>query len=257
MSILQAISLGVVQGVAEFLPISSSAHLALIPQVLGWPYQGLAYDVALHWGTLLALILCFGRYWRGLILAGLKRDGSHESRLFWNIALATLPGVAAGLALEHHVETIFHEPKRMAATLIAFGLLLWLADWKSARSKGREGLDLKTCFLIGLAQALAIIPGVSRSGITITAGLMLGLKREEAAQFSFLLAVPIVFGAGVKELPKVGAAAATAPFWLGIMASAVSGYLAIKFLLAYVRSKNLNVFVVYRLSLGALLLYLL
>src|SRR3989338_346324 len=243
MDYAQAALLGLLQGLTEFLPISSSAHLVLLPWALGWKYQGLAFDVPLHWGTLLALVICFWRQWRQLLLSWLKRDGTVNSRLFWGIVLGTIPAVIAGLALEDRVETVFHDPKPIALTLMAFGILLGLADLKAVQSKGLDGLNLKTCLLIGLAQAVALVPGVSRSGITITAALFLGLNREAAARFSFLLAVPVVLGAGLLEIAKIGPDIAAVPFGIGIATSAISGYLAIQFLLAYVRTKNLNVFV--------------
>lgn len=256
MTFFQAAALGLVQGLAEFLPISSSAHLILAPRLLGWPDQGLAFDVALHWGTLAALAAAFGREWLVLIRAGLARDGSESSRLFWRIALATLPAAVAGLALEDLAETAFRDPRRIAAALMAFGLLLGAADRIGGGGRSLDGLGLRGCLLIGCAQALALVPGVSRSGITITAGLFLGLARAEAARFSFLLSVPIVLGAGILKLDDVGLAAATGPFWVGIAVAGLSGYAAIKFLLAFVRSRGLAPFVIYRLALGVLLLAL-
>lgn len=256
MSLIQAAALGVIQGLSEFLPISSSAHLVLLPWLMGWQYQGLAYDVALHWGTLVALAALYGKDWWLLAKAGLSRDGSAESRLFWGLVLGTLPAVAAGLLLEDWVESVFHRPERIALNLMGFALLLGLADWKGRRDKGFEALDAKACLWIGMAQALALIPGVSRSGVTITTGLLLGLRREEAARFSFLLSVPVVLGAGILKIPDAGQALASGSFWVGIAAAALSGYAAVKILLAYVRLRSLAVFVFYRLALGALLLFL-
>ncbi|MBI4387106.1 MAG: undecaprenyl-diphosphate phosphatase [Elusimicrobia bacterium] len=252
---VQAAVLGTLQGFTEILPVSSSAHLVLLPWTLGWKYQGLAYDVALHWGTLLALGIHFGGQWWGILRAGLRRDGTAESRLFWGIAAGTIPAVVVGLALEHRVEALFHEPRRMAATLMIFGLILGLADRHGKRSKGLDALGLRECLLIGMAQALALVPGVSRSGVTITAGLFLGVRREDAARFSFLLAVPVVLGAGILKIPDVGGAISTGSFWIGIEASTAAGYAAIRFMLGYVRSRDMRVFVIYRLALGTLLLF--
>lgn len=251
---LQAAALGVVQGLTEFLPVSSSAHLVLFPRFLGWPYQGLAFDVALHWGTLAALALAFGRDWWNLTAAGLRRDGSASSRLFWGLALATLPAVAAGLLVQDLVEPVFQQPRRMALNLIGFGLLLGLADRAGRGDRGLEALDWRGALAIGLAQALALMPGVSRSGVTITAGLFLGLRRGDAARFSFLMAAPVVLGAGVLKLGDAGPALRTGAFWIGVAAAAASGYAAIRLLLGFVRRRSLLVFVLYRAVLGALLL---
>ena len=243
--------LGLVQGLGEFLPISSSAHLVLVPWLLGWSYQGKTVDVALHWGTLLAVCGYFWSDWLGLIRAGLSRRESQERSLFWGIVLATIPGGLAGLLLEDRVERLFHSPLTISAALAAFGVLLWLADRFGRRSRAASELDLRSCLIIGLAQALAIAPGVSRSGITLTAGLFLGLKREEAARFSFLLSVPIIVAAGILKLRHIGSAAPAGPLWLGMLVTAATGLAAIRFLLAYLKERGVGVFVVYRLLLAA------
>ena len=159
--------LGVVQGLTEFLPVSSSGHLVLIPWILRWPYQGLAYDVALHWGTLIALGAVFWRDWLALIKAGLRLDGSQDSRLFWGIFWATLPGATAGLLVDRYVVQATRRPDRVGWLLIVFAVLLWAADRWGRKDRGVEALGIRGCVWIGLAQALALFPGVSRSGITM------------------------------------------------------------------------------------------
>ncbi|MBI4370206.1 MAG: undecaprenyl-diphosphatase UppP [Elusimicrobia bacterium] len=254
MNYSQAIILGIIQGITEFLPISSSAHLVLAPWLLGWQYQGLAYDVALHWGTLLAVAIYFWRDWLTLIKAAWRHGPSSEKHLFWSVVLATMPAALAGLALNDLAEHIFRSPLLMAAPLILFGLLMAWADKTSSAQKGAESLTLIPCFMIGLAQALAIVPGVSRSGITITAALFLGFKRETAARYSFLLSTPIVMAAGILKLKDLDGPLAWGPFWAGIMASAISGWAAISFLLAYLKNKNLTAFAIYRILLGAFII---
>ena len=250
-----AVILGLVQALGEFLPISSSGHLVLVPWLLGWPYQGKSFDVALHWGTLIAVCGYFWSDWIALIRAGLSGRESPERRLFWGIVLATIPGGLAGLLLENQVERLFHSPQTISAALAAFGVLLWIADRFGSRSRAAADLDWRPCLLIGLAQALAIVPGVSRSGITMTAGLFLGLKREEAARFSFLLSAPIIVAAGVLKLRHLGGEAFSGPLWLGMLVTVGAGLAAIRFLLAYLRERGVGAFVAYRLLLAAFCLF--
>ncbi|HAM35067.1 MAG TPA: UDP-diphosphatase [Elusimicrobia bacterium] len=250
MTYLNAAVLGLVQGLGEFLPISSSAHLVLIPWLCQWEYQGKAYDVALHWGTMIAVCAYFRKDWIRLIRSGLSRESSPERGLFWAMILATVPGGLAGLMLEKQAETIFNLPAPICAALAGFGLALGLADKLGRKNKSIASLNWRSILIIGLAQALAIIPGVSRSGITITAGLCLGLEREQAARFSFLLSVPIVAAAGLLTLRHVGAAALTGPFWLGIAATALTGWFSIRFLLAYLKDRGMGLFVAYRVLLA-------
>lgn len=258
MSLFQAVILGLTQGLTEFLPVSSSAHLLLLPWMMKWDYQGLAYDVALHWGTLLAMACVFWREWLSLARAGLNLPGHSpdDRRLFWGIVIATIPGVAAGLLWDDYVENTLRAPALIAGMLILFALILGAADRLGAKTAGTESLGIKQCLLIGLAQACAIIPGVSRSGITITAALFLGLRRADAARFSFLLSSPIVVAAGVYKLKDLDAAALSGPFWIGIAVSALSGYAAMKLLLRYLVNRNLDLFVAYRVGLGLLVLLL-
>ncbi|MBI4049844.1 MAG: undecaprenyl-diphosphate phosphatase [Candidatus Doudnabacteria bacterium] len=250
MSIFQAVVLGVVQGITEFLPISSQAHLLLVPYFLKWNYQGLGFDIALHWGTLLGVLAFFGKdYWNIL-------TGKMGSKMFWYLVLGSIPAAAAGFLFEKQAETIFRSPLITVFTLAGFGFLLWLADRNPSLNPSprqeSEVLNWKKVLGIGLAQAIAIIPGVSRSGATITAGLFSGLSREAAARFSFLLSGPIIFGAGLvasRDLVSI-----TAPLIAGFLAAAIAGFLAIEFLLRYVSKNNFNVFVWYRLVLAVAVL---
>lgn len=256
MSSLQAFVLGVVQGLSEFLPISSSGHLIVVPWLLGWPEHGLAFDVALHLGTLAAVAVAFASDWRRLIAAGVRgllRGRPFEdadSRLLWLLAVASVPGALAGLLLDKWAETVFRAPGLVAATMVSMGLVLWAAD----RSAGKRGtVSWRDGLLIGLAQALAIVPGVSRSGATISAALFLGYEREQAARFSFLLALPITAGAALVKVPTLlRETADRGPVLVGMAAAAAFGFLAIRSLLGYVRRRDYRPFVYYRLLFGLL-----
>lgn len=272
MTYLQAVVLALVQGVTEFLPISSSAHLVLVPYLFGWPDQGLGFDVATHAGTLVAVVAYFRRELAAVTRAGLgslvpgrpSDAGSRltpEARLAWGVALATLPVAVAGLLAYDWVATAGRSPLLIAATSIGFGLLLGWADRAGARRRELGSVTFVDAAFVGLAQALALIPGTSRSGITITAGLARGFTREEAARFSFLLYVPVgVLAAGkeIWEFAAGGAAVASVgPPLVGFAVAAVSAYVAIGALLAWVRRQSLTVFVVYRILLGFVILGLL
>ena len=254
MTILQAIILGLVQGLGEFLPISSSAHLVLVPWFFGWTDPGLTFDIALHLGTLFAVVLYFWKDWWQLITKGLTEVRSVQGRLFWYLAAASIPGGIAGFLLEKEAETIFRAPMLIAGMLIVMGGFLYWADRKSSKTTGINQISFGTSILIGVSQALAIIPGVSRSGITMTAGLLLGLTREGAARFSFLLSAPIIFGAALVKLPRVMAdpSMMSADFLTGVLISCITGIASIGFLLRYVQTKNFLPFVWYRFILGAL-----
>lgn len=256
MDILQSVVLGLVQGLGEFLPISSSAHLVLVPWFFQWEDPGLTFDIALHVGTLIAVILYFWKDWLMLIRKGLTKPKEREGRLFWYLVLSTIPGAAIGYTLEHTAETIFRNPVLIAFMLILLGGLLYFADRKSKKQTDMEHISLKTSFLIGLSQALAIIPGVSRSGITMTTALALGMTREGAARFSFLLSAPIIFGAAATKIPKLMAdpSIINAPFITGMAVACVSGLAGIGFLLRYVQTKNFLPFVWYRFILGAVVM---
>ncbi|WP_027719169.1 undecaprenyl-diphosphatase UppP [Desulfovirgula thermocuniculi] len=250
MNLWQAALLGAVQGVGEFLPISSSAHLVLVPWFLGWRYEGLAFDVALHMGTLMAVVAYFWQDWLVLLRDGLSRRRSAEKRLFWCLVIATVPGAVFGYLLEEKAETVFREPLLIGIMLMVMGLILYLADTRAPAFKYLEDIGLKESLWIGLSQALAIIPGVSRSGITMAAGRAAGLDREAAARFSFLLSTPIIFGAGVLQLPRLAPADLTASFFVGVATSAVVGFLSIRFLLRYLTRHSFGIFIWYRFLLG-------
>lgn len=260
-SLLQVIVLAVVQGITEFLPISSSAHLILVPQLFGWPDQGLAFDGAMHVGTLTAVLWYFRRnLWPltrdfGLSLRGqgLTRNG----RLAWAVLIGTLPAAIAGLLLHDLVEGPLRSPKVIAATTIGYGLLLLLADRIGKQRRDEYTFRWQDAALIACAQALALVPGTSRSGVTMTAGLLAGLTRAAAARFSFLLSIPITALAGGYEILKLVQAGAPAELDMALLAAAVaavSGYLAIAFLMRLLQSRGMTPFVVYRLLLGAYLL---
>ncbi len=257
MYLLQAIVLGLVQGVTEFLPISSSAHLVLTPYLFGWEDPGLAYDVALHMGTLVAVLVYFWRDWLEMARQCVTRGattGPNTAHIVW-IIVGTMPAVVAGLLLEEQAEAIFRNPLLIACTLAAFGFLLWYWDTKGSKARDFAHFHLRDAVIIGVAQALAIVPGVSRSGITITAALALGLTRSHAARFSFLLSAPITAGAGILKssymidtLQAGGPAAAMVV--MGFVASLLSGLAAIYFLSVILKSRSFKGFVWYRLALA-------
>ena len=256
MSTLQAAILGLVQGLGEFLPISSSAHLVLIPWLFKWNDPGLTFDIALHIGTLIAVAIYFWKDWLRLITKGLTDVRSTEGQLFWYLVAATIPGAVVGFLLEKKAETIFREPILIATMLILLGVLLYWADRKSVKNIEMNRITFRTSLFIGLSQALAIIPGVSRSGITMTMGLLMGLTREGAARFSFLLSAPIIFGAALVKLPFLisNPSVITINFIIGILVSFVTGILSIGFLLRYIQTKNFLPFAWYRFILGSLVI---
>jgi undecaprenyl-diphosphatase len=248
---LQALILGAVQGLTEFLPVSSSAHLVLFPWLFGWQDPGLAFDVALHLGTLLALLIYYWREWVTMALSVVRPDPASRRLLLWLI-VASIPGAVIGLLFEKQAETIFRSPILIACTLAAMGIVLWVADVVGRESKKMEDLTLGDAVLIGLSQALAIIPGVSRSGSTITTGRILGVARQDAANFSFLMATPIIAGAGLHEAPKILHAGINAPVVLGFVSSALFGLLAIAALVKFVRTRTYQPFAWYRIALAIL-----
>lgn len=250
-SVFQAIVLGIVQGLTEFLPVSSSAHLILIPWIFRWEDPGLAFDVALHLGTLLALLVYYWREWLDMGLS-LATGKSMPRRLLLLLIIASVPGAIIGVLLEKQAETIFRSPLLIATTMAILGLILWLADAVARKNRRLEDLTILDAILIGLSQALAIIPGVSRSGATITTARLLGIERADAANFSFLMATPIIAGAGMVETPKLVHVGMTAQLGWGFAASAVFGLLAIAGLLAFVRTKTYRPFAIYRIALAVL-----
>ncbi|GAB6175003.1 undecaprenyl-diphosphatase UppP [Paradesulfitobacterium aromaticivorans] len=255
MTVFQALILGIVQGLGEFLPISSSAHLVLIPWLFGWDDHGLTFDVALHIGTLLAVVFYFWHDWLRLFKGALSPKPSQEKRLFWYLLAATIPGALIGLMLENYAETVFRAPLLIGTMLIVMGIILY---WADRRPQVRElgTMKLSDALWIGLSQAFAIIPGVSRSGSTMTAARILSLNREDAAKFSFLMSTPIVFGAGILKLRHLTAEAINLPFMVGVISSFVVGILSISFLLQYLRRSNFKVFVGYRFLLGLVVIIL-
>ncbi len=257
---LHAVAMGILQGMTEFLPVSSSGHLVLIPHLLRWPIPSVAFDALVHWGTLLALLAYFrselialAKAWFRSITTG---ERSYRAYLSWLILLGTVPGVVAGVTLDDFFEALFSSPRLVSIALIGTALLLVLAELRLKPRKRMERLSWLNALFIGLFQALAITPGISRSGSTITAGILAGLSREEAARFSFLLSVPIIFGAGMKKLLDLTFGGELGSQWFiifaGFASALISGYLSIAFLLSFVKRRRLYVFAFYCLALGLL-----
>jgi len=299
--VIRSIIIGGVQGISEFLPISSSGHLVLVPYVFGWDYKGLSFDVALHFGTVIAIIVFFWKDWTKIIANAINlnqkskiknqsstgsdcperqsngqndnsklingnysttEQSSNETmkqydnlpeNLLWQIIVASVPAGIVGFLLNDYVEKYFHSPLLIAADLIIFGLILWLIDKYSSKNSQIKNMSYGKSFLVGCAQAIALIPGVSRSGITITASRGLGLNRKEAAHFSFLLATPAMLGAFLFELKDVNVSDLTLPFVLGVISSTIFGFFAIKYLLKYLEKANFNVFVWYRIVIAMII----
>ncbi len=267
MDALQAIVLGIVQGLTEFLPISSTAHQRIVASVMGWDDPGAAFTAVTQLGTEAAVLIYFRKdlwevittWLRSLTNAHLRSDP--HARMGWYIIVATIPIGLLGLAFKDQIETGARDLQLIGATLIVFGLIMGVADSQAALKKDVEDLDLRSGFLVGLAQSLALVPGVSRSGATMSAGLLLGLTREAAARFSFLLAIPAVLASGLFELVSLagGDSPGNDPWWaiaLATVLAFVVGYAAIAWLLRYVTHHSLRVFVGYRIVLGALVLLL-
>ncbi len=264
MTALEALILGVIQGVTEFIPISSSAHLLIVRWVFGWDTGTVAFDAVIHLGTLLALLLFFWREWYQLVVSQFRskrraNDREDAPMLLWPILFASIPAAAVGFKFQDTIDSVFRDqPLLTGAMLILMGLALYAADRAGRKNRPMGAVKLLDWVFIGLAQALALIPGVSRSGITITAGLAAGLEREAAARFSFLLGAPVILGAGAWELHKVmkiGLTSADAmPMIVGTVASAISGFFCIKFLIGYLKTRTTGIFVVYRVALGLALI---
>lgn len=267
---VQAIVMGIVQGLTEFLPVSSSGHLILVPALLGWhdPFiDSLVFSVLLHMATLLALLIFFRADWLRLIPAWFAsiRDRSladdPDRKLAWLIAVSTVPAVVAGLALGDLAENPdFRGVGRVAIALVIGAVFLWLGERLGSRTRSMGDLSVRGAFGIGLAQAFALIPGISRSGVSIAAGLLGGLDRASAARFSFLMATPITAGAGIFEIRKIVAgdaiAVPLAPLLVGMVAALIAGLLAIAVMLRFLRSNSTMVFVVYRIGLAAFVVVL-
>jgi undecaprenyl-diphosphatase len=261
MTVFQALVLGLVQGLGEFLPISSSAHLVLAPWAFGWPDPGLAFDVALHVGTLVAVLWYFRREWIKLVQSAIsilttRRVDTEEKQRFLHIVIATIPAAIAGLLLEDYAESTFRSPTLVATTLIVMGIVLWAADRYAPQARPLEQMTVRDAVLIGVAQIFALVPGVSRSGSTITAGRALKLDRQAAAVFSFLMSMPITAAAAVLKAPTLLRAPDRTTLIVGIVSAAVSGWLAIAVLLRYVSRHSYGVFALYRIVLGVAVLAL-
>jgi undecaprenyl-diphosphatase len=264
MPVWQALIYGVVQGLAEFLPISSSAHLTLLPWALHWVDPGLAFDVALHWGTLVAVLAVFWRDWIRLFSAGLFRRGTaQDAQLFWGLVVSAVPGALLGKLLDRWAEAHLRAPLMIAGAMAFMGVMLWLADKAGEKSRGLDQMTLRRAFSIGVAQAAALVPGVSRSGATITVGLFEGFDRESIARFSFLMSTPIIFGAGLVKLPHMiremragGGEVTWAALAAGFVASAVVGALVIRWMLEWLRTRTYAVFAFYRIAVAGLVVVL-
>jgi undecaprenyl-diphosphatase len=273
---LQAIVLAIVQGITEWLPISSTAHLFLVRWLMGWPEPGLNFDVALHVGTLLSTLVYFAPTWVRLVrvaFGGQARisdetaehalspeQARQERLLLWFLMAATVPGALAGVLLKKHVETTFRSAELMAWMMILVAFVMWWADRVATQRKSLEAVTLGDALLIGVAQAAALVPGVSRSGSTISAALFRGLSRDAAARFSFLLSTPIIAGASLLKAREVWrdglAPEMQLPFLVGTVVSALVGYAAIAGLVRYLRTRDLKIFVVYRVVFGIIILAL-
>lgn len=256
MSIIQSIILGIVQGVGEFLPISSSAHLVLVPYLFGWEESGLAFDVALHFGTLLAVLAIFFKDWWNLFMGAVrkvtKKEDSTENKMFWYLVIATIPGALVGFILDDVIENVFRKQIWLIALALAvMGVLIYIGDkWASKHYKKETSFDkitLKQAFIVGCSQALAVIPGFSRSGTTILTGRLMGISKEAVTKFTFLLSVPIIFGATIL---KVGDLTFSIEVVVGVLTSFVVGVLSIKFLLSYIKKHDFSVFAFYRVILA-------
>ena len=263
MDSFHAIVLALVQGLTEFLPISSSAHLILFPRLLGWPDQGLAFDVAVHVGTLSAVVVYFRQdlvpMARDWVQSLLTRQNTANSRLAWAVLWGTVPVGLAGLFFEGYVEDNLRSELVIAAATIAFGILLWVADVKGRGKRDEFSLRISDIAIIGIAQAFALIPGTSRSGVTMTAGLILGLSREGSARFSFLLSIPVITLAGIMlsmDLVKQPGLVDWGAIVIGIVTSAITAYLCIHFFLKLLERIGMIPFVIYRFVLGIFLVYL-
>jgi undecaprenyl-diphosphatase len=262
-TVFQAIVLGIIQGFSEFLPISSSAHLFLAPMLFGWPSPGLAFDAALHVGTLIAVLWYFRREWVELTVAGVRvvrqrgvRTPVERRVLF--LILATIPAGVAGLLLQEQAEHVFRDPRITAVALILLGVILWAVDKVASRERSLDSMGWTDALAIGIAQILALVPGVSRSGATITAGRALGFDRKSAAVFAFMMSMPIIAAAAVLQVPRaVAEPGSVVPLLAGIAAAAASGWLAIAGLIQIVARYGYGMFAVYRILLGILVLWVL
>ena len=269
MTVLQSIVLGITQGITEFLPISSSGHLILIPAIFGWELQDLSFDVALHLGTAIAVLLFFWRDWFDMIKA-VKNDGigllngkfldinklRRGSLVFFTIIVVSIPVGIAGVMLENQVEQLFRSPILVASMLIIVSIFMYVSDKYSKFNKSDKEIKFVDALIISLSQIVALFPGSSRSGMSISTGLFRGLTREKAAKFSFLLATPIILGASIVKLPDLFSSSSDQIqiMLIGLATSFITGMISIKWLMFFLKTKSLKVFVVYRILLGAVIL---
>jgi undecaprenyl-diphosphatase len=264
LDLIQLIIVSLIQGITEFLPVSSSAHLILVPLIANWQDQGLAIDVAAHLGSLLAVVFYFRKDISRILLAGLnsiiKKDHAEiDSKLFWYLVTASIPVLILGFMLHDFISINLRDPFIIAAASIGFGLLLWYADVIGKRDREINSINMRDAIMIGLAQTLALVPGTSRSGITMTVALMLGLNRKSAARFSFLMAVPVILTAGFYESQKLTQSAAVVDisnFVVTVILSAISALLSIHFFLKFLDKIGMLPFVIYRVVLGIVLIFI-
>src|SRR5712691_6584895 len=272
MTLFHAVVLAVVQGLTEFLPVSSTAHLVLFPWLLNWPDGGIPFDVALHLGTLIAILLYFLRTWIELTLNGLgvhypatatAETVATNRRLFWLLVAGTIPGALVGYKFEHVIEDSLRKPVPIGLAMIVIGVLMWIADRSKNLNRMISELTLLDSLIVGTGQALALFPGVSRSGITISAGLFRKFTREAAARFSFLLATPLIAGAAVKAVPELlhmrragELDISMSTILISIVVSGIVGYAVIALFLRYLQTRTLNIFVAYRIVFGIVVLLL-
>ena len=256
MNFFQALIYGIVQGITEFLPVSSTAHLTLLPWIFGWQNPGNVFDVALHFGTAIAVIAFFFHDWIRLVTSGFKAPRTQAGRLFWLLVIATIPGALAGVALDRYMAS-FTNPLLIGILLIGMGMVLYVCDKLGKSNVSLEKIGLKRSILIGVAQVLAIVPGISRSGITMSAGRAAGVDRESIAKFTFLLSTPIILGDALfhaKDLASVRID--VLPFVTAVATAAVVGILSIRFLLDFLKKRSLLLFTVYRFAFGAFIIAL-
>lgn len=258
--LIRNIILGIIQGIGEFLPISSSAHLILVPYLFGWSQSSMAFDIALHFGTLLAVLVIFFKEWWSLFLGAVKKvtkgKDSFENHMFWYLVIATVPGALLGFLLNDMVENVFRQKIWLIATALAvMGILIYLGDkWADKHYKSEtdyKHISLKQALIIGLSQALAIIPGFSRSGTTILSARLMGLSKEAATKFTFLLSVPIIAGAFILD---VGDLVFSWETLIGIFTAFVVGVITIKFLLNYIKKHDFSIFAIYRVVFAIIIL---
>jgi undecaprenyl-diphosphatase len=260
--IIRAIILGIVQGLGEFLPISSSAHLIIGRYLFGFPEMSISFDVALHFGTLIAVMWVYWKDWliyfKGVFGKVAHKKNSFENNMFWYLVVATIPGALIGLIFEEQIETIFRTNMVLiASTLAIMGILIYLgdkfADKKYEKQTSFEGLTFKQTFIIGISQAFAVIPGFSRSGTTILTARLMGITREAAAKFTFLLSTPVIFGATILKSKEL-ITGFNMELVIGIITAAIVGIITIRFLLSYIKQKDFAIFAYYRLIIAAIVL---